>query len=211
MSSSSLWGIRKDYTGGKLEEYGNSWLFSPIVWDTLCEKYIPSAIHTDSLFKRSITGIGGKEIWTKANDALNNSDDTADRVCWELSNQSIYFTKDKCLIADSIRKFLEQNKEYSDKSDDGEWFLQVPHIVERFEEIASDIEALDENEYPYFVFKNTSVDDAVENWFYKYDDETDDYVDCSLTELEKVVTDFVVIDQGKIIGYIPNTKIVGRG
>lgn len=33
----------------------------------------------------------------------------------------------------------------------------------------------------------------------------------SSTELDKVVTDFVVINQGKIIGYIPNTKIVRQG
>jgi hypothetical protein len=204
MSSSSLWGIKKDYTGEKLEEYGNSWLFSPLVWDTLCEKYIPSDIHTSSIYKKSITGIGGRDIWIKANDALNNSDDIADRVCWELSNQCVYATKDKLLIANSIRKFAEQNKEYSDKSDDGEWFLQVPHIVERFEEIASDIEALDENEYPYFVFKNTSVDDAVESWFYKYDAETDEYVECSLKELDKTVTEFVVIKDEKITDFVTN-------
>ena len=204
MSSSSLWGIRKDYTGGKLEEYGNSWLFSPLVWDTLCEKYIPNDIHTGFIYKKSITGMDGKNIWIKANDALNHSDDTSDRVCWELSNQCVYATKDKLLIANSIRKFVEQNKEYSDKTDDGEWFLQVPHIVERFEEIASDIEALDENEYPYFVFKNTSVDDAVESWFYKYDAETDESVECSLKELDKTVTEFVVIKDEKITDFVTN-------
>lgn len=204
MSSSSLWGIKKDFTGERLEEYGNSWLFSPLVWDTLCEKYIPCVIHTSPLFKKSIIGMGGLEVWEQCNGALNASDDVSDRICWELSNQCVYATKDKLLIANSIRKFAEQNQEYSDKSDDGERFLKMPHIVERFEKIASDIEALDENEYLYFVFKNTSVDDAVESWFYKYDAETDDYVSCSLKELEKTVTEFVVIEDEKITNFVTN-------
>ena len=31
MSYSSLYGIRKDYTGEELYKYQNSWLFSPII------------------------------------------------------------------------------------------------------------------------------------------------------------------------------------
>lgn len=40
MSSSSIYGIRKDYTGEEILEYKNSWYFSPIIWSVLPDKYI---------------------------------------------------------------------------------------------------------------------------------------------------------------------------
>ena len=41
MSYSSLVGITPDYHGEEKEIFRNSWLFSPIIWDVLAEKYIP--------------------------------------------------------------------------------------------------------------------------------------------------------------------------
>lgn len=52
MSFSSLYGIKKDYTGEKLFEYENSWFFSPVVWLVLPEKYIPLEITTPYGFKK---------------------------------------------------------------------------------------------------------------------------------------------------------------
>lgn len=43
MSSSSLWIMDKDYYGYEDTEFINSWLFSPIAWDVLLEKYMPYA------------------------------------------------------------------------------------------------------------------------------------------------------------------------
>ncbi len=204
MSSSSLWGIGKNFVGEELAEYKNSWLFSPIVWDVLSEKYCPLDVMTAYGFKKHIYG-GDRNLWRKVNNELNESLITSDRVCWELSNQQVFFTRDKQLVADSIRAFAEQNKKLV-KEDDGSYLLEAEHILERFNEIAATIEELDENKYPYFVFKNTSVDDAVEYWFSGYDEEKDEYTDKSLRDWDKNITEFVVINDGMIIDFIGNTK-----
>ena len=114
MSCSSLYGIKHDYTGEIVYEYKNSWWFSPIVWSVLSDKTIPRDFMG---YVQSIIGLHGQEVWKKINTKMNNSDNTPDRICWEMSNQQIFFTKDKECIADSIRKFVEQNKDY-DKSDE---------------------------------------------------------------------------------------------
>lgn len=203
MSTSSLYGIKKNYTGEELCEYANSWLFSPIVWRVLPDKYIPLEIQTPYGYKKSIIFDMTGGIWRKINNIMNNSDNTPDRICWELSNQNIFFTKDKKCISESIRKFAEQNIGYDKREDDGISSLEREHIVERFNEIANDILALDENEYPYFVFKNTSCDDNVERWFYGYD-ENDECADKSLRDLDEFVAEFVVIEGERIVKFINN-------
>ena len=204
MSCSSLYGIKKDYTGEELYEYRNSWLFSPIVMGILPEKYIPYEIQTPYGFKKSIIGMGGQEIWKKTNNKINNCDNTPDRICWEMSNQQIFFTKDKECIADSIRKFVEQNKDYDKSDEDNLSSLEREHIIERFNEIADDIIGLDEKEYPYFVLKNTSVDDGVSFWFSDYDEEKDEYTNKSIKDWDKLLAEFVVIEDGKIAKFISN-------
>lgn len=203
MSSSSLWGIGKNFVGEELADYKNSWLFSPIVWDVLSEKYCPLDVMTPYGFKKHI--IGDQDLWLKVNNELNKSLITSDRVCWELSNQQVFSTRDKQLVADSIRAFAKQNKKIV-KEDDGSYLLEADHILERFNEIAADIEALDKDKYPYFVFKNTSVDDAVELWFRKYDEEKDEYTVKSLRDWDKNITEFVVIKEGTIVDFILNTE-----
>lgn len=203
MSCSSLYGIKKDYVGEELCEYKNSWLFSPIVWDVLSDKYIPLDIKTPYGLKRSIvTDISG-EIWRKLNNIMNNSDNTPDRICWEMSNQQIFSTKDKECITNNIRKFIEQNKEYDKNAEDNISPLEREHIIKRFNEIINDIIELDENEYPYFVFKNTSVDDNVEGWFYDYDG-NDEYIDKSLKDWDRIVAEFVIIENDKITDFVNN-------
>lgn len=193
----------ENYTGEELKEYKNSWLFSPIVWMVLPDKYIPDEIQTPYGYKKGIIGPGGTDVWEKTNDKVNHCDSTMDRICWELANQNIFFTKDKKCVAESIRQFVEQNKKY-DRNDDGTFPLQAEHIVERFNEIATDIEELDETECPYFVFKNTSVDDDVERWFVEYNEETGEYSDKSIKDWNEFIAEFVVIKDGKILNFISN-------
>jgi hypothetical protein len=199
MSCSSLYGIKKDYTGEELYEYKNSWLFSPIVWNVLSDKYLPRQYG----MVQSVIGLNGNEVWSKINNIMNNSDNTSDRICWEMSNQQIFFTKDKECIINNIHKFIEQNKEYYKSEEDNISALEREHIIERFNEIANDILSLDENEYPYFVFKNTSVDDAVERWFYTYD-ENEEYIDKSLKDWEEYIAEFVVITDDRIANFVSN-------
>ena len=45
--------------------------------------------------------------------------------------------------------------------------------------------------------KNTSVDDAVERWFCGWDEETDVSKVISLKEQNKIIAEFVVIEDGK--------------
>lgn len=199
MSYSSLYGIRKDYVGEELCEYKNSWLFPVIVWNVLSDKYLPRK-HG---LVQSVIGMDGNEVWTRINDIMNNSDNTPDRICWEMTNQQIFFTKDKKCIVDSIHKFIEQNNEYNKYEEDNISPLKREHIIERFNDIANDILTLDENEYPYFVFKNTSVDDGVERWFYTYD-ENDEYIDKSLKDWEEYIAEFVIITDDRVDNFVSN-------
>jgi hypothetical protein len=205
MSYSSLYGIKKDYTGEVVSEYGNSWLFSPIVMGILPDKYLPEEIATPYGFKKSIiSGMDGGRLWKQTNEKINNCDSTSDRICWEMSNQQIFFTKDKKCIADNIRQFVSDNDRYDKSNEDGLSPLKRDHIIERFNEIANDIEALDEEKYPFFVFKNTSCDDGVERWFSKYNEDIEEYEDSSIKDADEFLAEFVVINDNKITEFISN-------
>lgn len=201
MICSSLYGIKPDYTGEIVNEYKNSWWFSPIVWSVLSDKTLPRDFMR---YVQPIIGLHGQEVWKKINTKMNNSENTPDRICWEMSNQQIFFTKDKECIATNIHQFVKQNKSYDKSDEDNLSPLEREHIIERFNEIADDIVGLDENEYPYFVFKNTSVDDGVEFWFSSYDEESDEYTDKSIKDWDKLLAEFVVIEDGKIAKFISN-------
>lgn len=201
MSQSSLWVMDKEYNGFEIDEFQNSWLFSPIIWGVLSEKYILELIETPYGYKKNL--ILDNTLFNPLNDRINNCECQFDRVCWELSHQQVFFTKDKEIIAESILSFVKENSKY-DKSSDGIYPLQTEHIIARFKEIVDIILQIDEEKYPYFIFKNTSVDDGVEYWFKQYDEETEDYIRKPLSSLDKVVTEFVIIENSEIIDFITN-------
>ena len=202
MSYSSLYGITKDYKGKEINGYKNSWYFSPIVWSVLSDKLLPRKYG----YIQNIIGLDGQEVWKNINNILNNSNSLADRVLWELSNQEIFKTKDKNIIADCIRDFLKVNSKYDKSDEDNISVLKRDHIIERWNEIATDIKNLNEEEFPFFVFKNTSCDDSVEFWFTKYNEESGEYEEKGLDECQGLVTEFVIIENGSIVDYIPNTE-----
>lgn len=203
MSYSSLYVIDKKFYGEKDADFGNSWLFSPIVWNVLSEKYLPKKYG----MTQSVIGLDGTKVWNEINNIMNSSDNACERICWEMTNQCVFFTKDKKCISDSILKFANTHKEYG-KGDDGIGALEREHIIERFAEISNSIMSIDEKKYPYFVFKNSSCDDEVERWFDKYDSEIDEYVPSSLKDFPELVTEFVVIENGNIKDFIGNKKFL---
>ena len=194
MSYSSLWVMNKNYEGSEAIEFSNSWCFTPVVLDILFEKYIPSAhlgkkksFITESMFDETLFG--------RLNEKINTSFFVEDRILWELCNQQIFYTKDKDIVVKSIKEFLIINKHYC--VDLGE------HVYERFDEISLEISKLKESETPYFIFKNTSVDDGVEYWFNEYD-EDGNLILKSLKGLGNLVAEFVVIEDNKITRFINN-------
>lgn len=196
MSSSSLWVMNNNFNGEEVKEFSNYWLFTPVAWDILLDKYIPRKPYEG---KRSFLSASmfDKTIFGKLNEKINNTLVQEDRVLWELGNQQVFFTKDKDFIADCITAFLTTNSNLA--IDLG------GHIYSRYAEVAGEIRSIDDKEYPYFVFKNTSCDDGVEYWFTKYNNETDEREPRSLREIaDKTVTEFVVIDERKIIKFIGN-------
>jgi hypothetical protein len=195
MSTSSLWVMDKDFYGNETVEYRNSWLFSPIVWDVLLDKYMREEIKTPYGYKKSF--FSDNTLFSKLNNLINNCDCISDRICWELSNQQVFFSKDKNIVSESIREFLKLNEEY-DKTSEGTLPLKTSHISDRFIEIANTIIELNELETPYFIFKNTSCDDGVERWFSKYNKETEDYETGSLKDFDESVTEFVSIENGVV-------------
>ena len=202
MSSSSLYGITKDYKGKEIIDYKNSWLFCPVVWSVLSDKLLPRKYG----YIQNVIGLDGEEVWKNINNILNNSDFLTDRVLWELSNEMIFKTKDKNIVADCIRDFLKVNSKYNKSDEDNVSVLKRDHIIKRWNEIATDIENLNEEEFPFFVFKNTSCDDSVEFWFTKYNEESGEYEEQGLDKCQGIVTEFVIIENGSIADYIPNTE-----
>jgi hypothetical protein len=197
--------MNKDFYGECLCDFKNSWLFSPIAWDVLSEKYLTERI-TRNGFKLSFIYLchSDSSFNIDLNRCINNCESMSDRIVWEMSNQQIFFTKDRKIVADGIRQFLKDNAKF-DRFEDGTYPLEQEHIIERFEEIANSIEELDENKYPYFIFKNTSVDDGVERMFFKYNEDTDDNDKLSFKDCEEFEAEFVVIKDGKIDCFIKNT------
>ena len=204
MSSSSIFVIDQDFNGFETIEYKNSWWFSPIIWDVLLEKYMHDEIQTPYGHKKSLIGLGGDQLLRQLNEVVNSCNNIADRICWELSMQQIFFSKDKNIVAQGIKDFLINNKKF-DLNDEGVSPLEREHIVERFKQIADDILAIDETKHPNFVFKNTSVDDGVEYWFYGYDEDIDDSRGKSLNEWDKVIVEFVKIDGGNL-SFVDNVE-----
>ena len=197
MSESSIYVLDQDFNGIVDKEYANSWLFSPMVWNVLLEKYMHAEIQTPYGYTKSLIGPGGHELHQQLNEIINGCDDIADRICWELSMQQVFFSKDKDVVAQGIKNFLADNQKFY-LTDEGTPVLRQDHIAARFTQVASDIAAIDELTYPCFVFKNTSVDDNVERWFSDYDEETDECGSKSLADWDKVVAEFVKIEDGKI-------------
>ena len=199
MSSSSLYIINTKYKGKQLFEYANSWLFSPIVWQVLGDKYFKE---DDKGRKPSILSpFDGQDAWKDLNNIMNNSENTDERICWELSNQNVFYTKDKDFISDRIRYFVSTHQNYGSieiETGNKNYLLRAKHINERFTQIAKDIKNLDEKKYPYFVLKNTSCDDSVEYWF-EYDEKKRRYK--TLKDWDELPAEFVCIENNKIIGF----------
>ena len=193
MSSSYLIGINKKYKGEYIQEYSNSWLFTPAIWNVLESKYLEpnewgQIPHIISFFSK-------RNVWAEVNTLMNNSENTDERICWELTNQNLFYTKDKKIIADSIKKFVKTHKEYGENDrETGKktCMLKANHIVKRFNQIAKDIQNIDEKKYQYFIFKNTDVDGSIECWF--EDDKT-------LKDIEEKKVEFVNIEDSKIVGF----------
>lgn len=204
MSYSSLWLVDKNYIGREEYIFSNSWLFSPIVWDILSEKYLPKDRFG---FNQSIIN-GGEKVWVQLNEIMNNSDNNYERICWEMSNSAIFFSKDKKIVSKAIRDFLSENNQYDKNEEDGICILEREHIIERWNEIANTLDNIDENTNPYFVFKNTSVDDSVSSWFEKYNEDLDKWNEVPITSKEEILTAFIIIKNDKIVDFVPNNKII---
>ena len=183
MSYSTLYGITSDLHGAEIANYHNSWLFCPAIWRFLELKY-----HTDS-----VIGFFGTDGSKQINDIMNKGESISEQICWELSNQQVFCSKDKDFVANCIDKFIEVAK-YTDNYD-----------VERFNTIAADTRKLDTSKYKFFVFKNTSVDDGVEIWFHRWDEETEEQIDCSLLDSDYFRNELVEIDQDNecVMRFIP--------
>lgn len=187
MSYSSLITMDKDYLAYEVDEFDNSWLFAPMLWTVLTRKYC--------FGERILNTMSGSHM-NRLNNIMNNTKCTCDQICWELSLQQIFSTKDKHIVANAIRECIKVNVSIKNEYADDTGILQTPHIVERWEEIAKSIEELDEEEYPYFIFKNNSIDDGVWQWFGTEGTQSlKEYKNCGFPE-------FVIIKDGKVTGWI---------
>lgn len=190
MSYTSLWEIGKNWNGSEYAEYKNAWLFPPVVWDILLCKYIkPSERNNNTSFLIWMGMFQSQEKMDLLNDRINNSKIQYDRVLWELTNASVFNSKDKEFVYDCIMEFVENNFKYYHDGD-------CEHIKERFVEVANDIKTLPKR-CKYFVIHPTSVDDNVERWFYRK----------RLSSWDKFVCEFTIIENNKVVGFSDNLKM----
>lgn len=197
MSYSSLWAIDRKWSGKQLTEYRNSWLFCPIVWNVLLCKYIEPEERTDygMVCTTYLAWVGirsetANSRWSMLNERINNSSSQSDRVLWELSNLSVFNTKDKDFVAECIEKFVENNMVGNPE------YKNSDHIIERFHRVASDIRNLPRR-VKYFVIKGTSVDDNVERWFYRK----------RLCSWKEYICEFTLIEDQKVVGFATNLEM----
>jgi len=204
MSYSSMFCIDKKYRGKRVQEYPNSWIFSPFIWHILEVTYMKKDENGRRL---KVLSLFGESAWGDINTLMNNSEHTDERICWELSNQNIFLTKDKEVIANAILDFVKNHKDCIDDEMETQELIFKPHIIDRFNQVATDIKQLDENKYPYFVFKNTSVDDTVECWFY-YDKKLRRHK--RLNDWDNLDNEVVEIENQKIKKFINITKYIAQ-
>lgn len=203
MSESSIYGITKEFKGELTVDFANSWLYGPMIWDILLDKYMHREIQTPYGYKKSLT-IHGKELFSPLNNKVNNCDCFPDRICWEMSNQQIFFTRDRDKISKAIREFVDINKRYNKDTEEHIPALEREHIAKRFLDIADAISEINADDYEFFVFKNTSCDDGVEYWFSEYSEELEEYIPKPISEATEYIAEFVKICNENKIEFISN-------
>lgn len=190
MSYSSIWVINNKTNGKEYYTYDNSFLFSPAIWNIIVEKYLNIKNGaTDIVLNRN-------NIFNKTNKIMNESKNIVDRIAWEVSNQEMFFVKDKNIISSAIKDFLYKNKKYSEDFNNS--------VFERFNIISEDILSLSSKRYPYFIFKNTSCDDSVENIF------GNKRKPIRLDSYNKKVIEIVKIQNQEIIDFISNLNLFSK-
>ncbi|WP_413515851.1 hypothetical protein [Carnobacterium maltaromaticum] len=199
MSKSSLWIVDKEYKGSEIFYYQNSWLLTPVAGQILFEKYLPEKVIT-SYGKMSFLAIvgSGNGAFNELNKRINESAVLEDRIIWELIMQQTFRIQDKGVVSSALKNFLTINN-YSENG-------EAEHIVKRFEEVAGNIEQLDVDNVQFFIFKNTSTDDGVESIFQKFDENLEEYVSLKFNEIEEFYSEIVIIEEGKISGFVKNNE-----
>ena len=191
MSYASIYGIRSYLTAVEVKQYHDSWFFLSQIDIVLGAKYL----NIKDTYKMMLSLSDQRNLERKVSKAKI----IEDCILRLLEHQQIFFTKDKEFIADCIQRFFMKNVRYyhPDNTD----------LIEFYNELRRDILDLDENEYPYFVFNVTSVSDTIHNLFFRYDDDTFEYIPVSLKEKDEEIVDFVCIENGTIKKFISNLEI----
>lgn len=194
MSSSELYVLNNDLKVGYVQKFINSWRFTPPLFAHLVNKYTTLKEKEDCIKKYSAqdkekpfnlmnTLMEGEKFYKEINLRINKSGNITDRIGWEIINQQCFLSKDKDIVADSIMLLQKDLGDFED----------------RFKEIAEKIKDIDIEKYPYFIFKNTTVDDGVERYFEGYDEENDEVLDVGLRETDlRLCFDVVLIDNGNM-------------
>ena len=191
MSYASIYGIRSDFTAVEVKQYHDSWFFLSQIDIVLGGKYL----NIKDTHKMMLSLRDQRKLECKVSKAKI----TEDYILRLLEHQQIFFTKDKEFIADCIQRFFMENVRYyhPDNTD----------LIEFYNGLRRDILDLDETKYPYFIFNASSVSDTIHNLFFRYDDDTFEYIPVSLKEKDEEIVNFVCIENGKIKKLISNLEI----
>jgi len=200
MSYSKLFVLNKELKAEYVEEFQNSWLLPIPIFRYLVNKYASEEQKEEAKKQNKDFGYDSSvdepinpltffmfdsdnKKWLAINSAINNSKSLVDRIGWELVNQQMFSSQDKEIVSDAILVLQKQ----------------CNGDLERFKEVAKEIKEINTEKCPYFIFKNNSIDDGVEKYFSRYNEETDEEEEIGLKEYEgKLGFDLVVIRNGNM-------------
>lgn len=192
MSYSTLYALNADVGIEYGTEFKNSWLFAPLLLDALNYKYNRKLIESNPSYMSSYISYASE--YTKplfANMRKNESEDEQfeDMIVWMFTQQFIFRTSQKEHVIEVLRNYHKRNEQHFIDSSDKE---RSETFKERNEEIIAALEALDADKTPFFVFNNTSVSDLADDWYWKYNEESDDSEECLLIDNDDLVLNNVV-------------------
>lgn len=207
---SSLWGIDNTNKPHMLNDYDNFNTFASNLKVILTEKHLQDDVENLSnrigLKRKLQLGRNSANLMKdKLDSILSSGVHTQDQICWLLVNHYVFFTKDKQLVVDAIYNFVEENKEYN-KYPNGLTALEMPHVKKRFLKIANDISDINEEEHPYFVFKESDADREVTGWFKMFNEEKQMFVDVSLDRHPIPYAKFVNFVDGRVDSFVNSTE-----
>ena len=141
MSCSTLYLLDKDMKIQETEDFDNAWLMSPNIWEILHTKYIGNSYNMFLVTEESEQDLQSK---------MSKRNNLEDMFLYLMTHQHLISLRYKDKVIELLNEFLISTP------------INYYSLHDRLQEV---IDKLEDTNASYFIWKNTSIDDAVENRF----------------------------------------------